>query len=165
MSAIITYTANPAIDVWAQCDTVVATEKTRVTDVRYDAGGGGINVARVLVALGAQALPVYLAGGATGPLFETLLKRTINQSEPISIAGDTRLSEVIYERSTGRELRFVAEGPMITAQEATRIGDHIRLTARPPLSRSGRIGPCQRPVVRTRLFGRGPAHLLPGGAD
>ena len=128
VSAIITYTANPAIDVWAQCDTVVATEKTRVTDVRYDAGGGGINVARVLVALGAQALPVYLAGGATGPLFETLLKRTISQSEPISIAGDTRLSEVVYERSTGRELRFVAEGPVITAQEATRIGDHIRLT-------------------------------------
>ena len=128
MSAIITYTANPAIDVWAQCDTVVPTEKTRVRDVRYDAGGGGINVARVLSALGASVLPIYLAGGATGPLFETLLKRSISQSEPISIAGDTRLSEVIYERSSGRELRFVAEGPVISAQEASRVLDHVRLT-------------------------------------
>ena len=128
VSAIITYTANPAIDVWAQCDTVVPTEKTRVRDVRYDPGGGGINVARVLTALGASALPIYLAGGATGPLFETLLKRTVSQSEPITIEGDTRLSEVIYEQSTGRELRFVAEGPVISAPEAVRVLDHIRLT-------------------------------------
>ena len=131
MSAIITYTANPAIDVWAQCDTVVPTEKTRVRDVRYDAGGGGINVARVLTALGAQAVPVYLAGGATGPLFEALLKRTISQGEAIAIAGDTRLSEVIYERSTGHELRFVAEGPVVSEEEAISVRDHVgRLLAK-----------------------------------
>ena len=128
MTRIITYTANPAIDVWAQCDQIVPTEKTRVRDVRYDAGGGGINVARVLTALGADALPVYLAGGATGPLFETLLKRTIPKGEVIAISGDTRLSEVVYERSTGRELRFVAEGPVITAQETAQVLDHVRRT-------------------------------------
>jgi 6-phosphofructokinase 2 len=118
MSAIITYTANPAIDVWAQCDKVVVTEKTRIRDVRYDPGGGGINVARVLVTLGVPALPVYLAGGATGPLFETLLQRVLAHGLKIDIEGDTRLSQVIYDRMTGKEYRFVPEGPQISAVEA-----------------------------------------------
>lgn len=125
MTAIITYTANPAIDVWAQCDRVEVTEKTRIRDVRYDPGGGGINVARVLVALGTPALPLYLAGGATGPLFETLLRRVLAQAVRIDIAGDTRLSEVIYEISTGKEYRFVPEGPEISHGEAKAALDHV----------------------------------------
>lgn len=120
MTAIITYTANPAIDIWGQCDAVVPTEKNRIRDVRYDAGGGGINVARVLEALGVQAFPVYLAGGATGPLFETLLQRVLPRGLKVEIDGDTRLSEVVYDLATGHEFRFVAEGPVISEQECRR---------------------------------------------
>ena len=38
---VITYTPNPAIDVWAQCERVILTEKTRIEKVRTDPGGGG----------------------------------------------------------------------------------------------------------------------------
>ena len=115
---VITYTPNPAIDVWAQCERVILTEKTRIEKVRTDPGGGGINVTRVLTSLGLASHPVYLAGGATGTLFKTMLEERGIHGTCISIAGDTRISEVVFETSTGHEYRFVAEGPVISNSEA-----------------------------------------------
>jgi 6-phosphofructokinase 2 len=118
---VITYTPNPAIDVWAQCERVILTEKTRIEKVRTDPGGGGINVTRVLTSLGLASHPVYLAGGATGTLFKTMLEGRGIHGTCITIAGDTRISEVVYETSTGHEYRFVAEGPVISNSEADQI--------------------------------------------
>lgn len=115
--SILTYTPNPAIDAWSSCEVVLSTEKTRVGTMRYDPGGGGINVARVLRALGTQVQAVYLAGGITGPVFDGLLQREALPCVRIPIAGDTRISSVVLERSTGREYRFVAEGPIVSDAE------------------------------------------------
>lgn len=114
---IVTYTPNPAIDAWSSCDVVVATEKTRVGAVRHDPGGGGINVARVLRTLGSPVEAVYMAGGITGPVFDGLLLREALPCVRIPIAGDTRISHVVLERSTGREFRFVPEGPVVSEGE------------------------------------------------
>ena len=116
--SIVTYTPNPAIDAWSSCEVVVPTEKTRVGAVRYDPGGGGINVARVLRALGTPVQAVYLAGGITGPVFDGLLQREALPCVRIPIAGDTRISSVVLERSTGREYRFVPEGPVVSDVES-----------------------------------------------
>ena len=115
---VITYTPNPAIDVWAQCERVILTEKTRIEKVRTDPGGGGINVTRVLMALGLPSHPIYLAGGATGTLFQTMLEQRGIHGTCIPITGDTRISEVVFESSNSHEYRFVAEGPVISPQEA-----------------------------------------------
>ena len=117
----MTYTPNPAIDVWAQCERVILTEKTRIENVRTDPGGGGINVTRVLMALDLPSHPIYLAGGATGTLFQTMLKERGINGTCIPIAGDTRISEVVFETSTNHEYRFVAEGPVVSASEAEQI--------------------------------------------
>ena len=118
MKPVITYTPNPAIDVWAQCERVILTEKTRIEHVRTDPGGGGINVTRVLIALGLGSLPIYLAGGATGTLFQTMLEQRGIKGLCIPIAGDTRISEVVFETMHSHEYRFVADGPIVTQSEA-----------------------------------------------
>jgi 6-phosphofructokinase 2 len=122
---VISYTPNPAIDVWAQCERVIITEKTRIEKVRTDPGGGGINVTRVLTALGQPSHPVYLAGGATGTLFKTMLEERGLYGTCITIADDTRISEVVFETSTGHEYRFVAEGPVVTKSEADQAMAHL----------------------------------------
>ena len=48
MKPIVTLTVNPAIDAACVADEVVPMRKVRTRDERYDAGGGGINVARVI---------------------------------------------------------------------------------------------------------------------
>jgi 6-phosphofructokinase 2 len=118
MNPVITYTPNPAIDVWAQCERVILTEKTRIENVRTDPGGGGINVTRVLIELGLDSLPIYLAGGATGTLFQTMLEQRGIKGLCIPIAGDTRISEVVFETQHAHAYRFVADGPIVKQSEA-----------------------------------------------
>ena len=54
---------------------IVPTDKIRTHDDRLDPGGGGINVARVLVRFGAPTHAIFMAGGSTGGLLDRLLQR------------------------------------------------------------------------------------------
>lgn len=58
MKPIATITLNPAVDGASEADEVRPIRKVRTTHERYDPGGGGINVARVLAELGRPALPL-----------------------------------------------------------------------------------------------------------
>ena len=73
MPPIVTLTLNPAVDGSAEAEVVRPVRKTRTSNERYDPGGGGINVARVVQELGGSALAVYLGGGATGSVLDELL--------------------------------------------------------------------------------------------
>ncbi len=117
LKPIVTLTLNPAIDGASETEKVQPTHKIRTTGDRYDPGGGGINVARVITELGGPALPVYLAGGATGAVFDELLAGRGLTGRRVPIAGHTRISLSVFETSTGQEYRFVPEGPAITPAE------------------------------------------------
>ena len=117
MKAIVTLTINPAIDGAAETERIQPIQKNRTSHERYYPGGGGINVARVIEELGGKALAVYLTGGVTGPLFDGLFERTGIPARRIPIEDDTRISHVVFERSTGLEYRFVPEGPNIQEPE------------------------------------------------
>jgi 6-phosphofructokinase 2 len=118
MKPIVTLTLNPAIDESSEAEAVRPTRKVRTWAQRYDPGGGGINVARVVRELGRAALPVFLSGGATGPVLEALLaERGLDPVEPVPIEGSTRVSHSVFERGTGLEYRFVPEGPEVSAEE------------------------------------------------
>ena len=115
--AVRTLTLNPAIDVSSDTEKVEPERKVRTCNERIDPGGGGINVARVLHRLGTSVEAIYLAGGATGGSLDQLLQRAGLERRLVPIADDTRTSLTIHERSTGREYRFVPEGPMINEAE------------------------------------------------
>ena len=114
---IATLTLNPTIDGSANAETIRPLRKIRTSEERYDAGGGGINVARVINALGGTAIAFYLAGGATGGVIEAVLERTRVDAVRVPISGDTRIAHAVFERSSGLEYRFVPEGPEISGDE------------------------------------------------
>ena len=113
LQQVVTLTLNPSIDVSSDAEAVVPERKVRTCNERIDPGGGGINVARVLHRLGTEVEAIFLAGGATGDAFDALLGRTGLTRRRVSIADDTRTSLTIHEHSTGKEYRFVPEGPAI----------------------------------------------------
>lgn len=115
---IVTLTLNPAIDMSSDAENVRPTHKVRTSNEVMEPGGGGINVARVLSRLGADVTALFLGGGVTGRVLEELLDRAEVRHRMIAIADDTRLSLTVVERSTGKEYRFVPEGPDVTAAEA-----------------------------------------------
>jgi 6-phosphofructokinase 2 len=92
-------------------------KKIRTSEERYDPGGGGVNVARVLRELGGEAVVVYLAGGITGGALTEMLERLGIEHRLIPIAGNTRVSHVVFERSSGQEYRFTPEGPELEPSE------------------------------------------------
>ena len=114
---IATLTLNPTIDTALEAEAMVHTDKIRTAGERLDPGGGGINVARVLVRFGAPVAAVFMAGGSTGRLLDRLLQREGVERICVPIAGETRVSVTVYERSTGHEYRLVPEGPVLSEPE------------------------------------------------
>lgn len=114
---VATLTMNPAIDGSCAAEAVFPTHKIRTHDERYDPGGGGINVARVLARLGQVVEVIYLAGGATGALLDELLDQHGLERHRISIHDHTRQSLAVYERQSGKEFRFVPDGPLVSEGE------------------------------------------------
>jgi 6-phosphofructokinase 2 len=117
MKPIVTLTLNPTIDGASDADVVQPIRKVRTTNERYLPGGGGINVARVIGELGGQAVTTYMAGGATGTVFDELARECGLDARRIPIAGHTRIAYTVFEHSTGQEYRFVPEGPEIGEPE------------------------------------------------
>ena len=117
MTSIVTLTLNPAIDGSAETEVVRPVRKTRTSNERYDPGGGGINVARVVQELGGSALAVYLGGGATGSVLDQLLDVHRIPRRRVPIRDHTRMSHAVFERASGLEYRFVPEGPQVTEDE------------------------------------------------
>jgi len=114
---IATLTLNPTIDTALEAEAMVHTDKIRTAGERLDPGGGGINVARVLVRFGAPVAAIFMAGGSTGRLLDRLLQREGVERMSVPIAGETRVSVTVYERSTGHEYRLVPEGPVLSEPE------------------------------------------------
>ena len=117
MKPIVTLTLNPCIDASSQADEVRPMRKNRITNERFDPGGGGINVARVVEELGGTAHAIYLAGGLTGHTLDKMIDEIGLSRTTIPIDGDTRISHTVFERSTHQEYRFVPEGPAISEPE------------------------------------------------
>lgn len=114
---IATLTLNPALDLSSDAEEVRPTQKTRIFDQRIEAGGGGINVAKMLAEFGEAVRAIYLAGGATGGALNEILGRFPIKRDCVEIEGDTRMSLAVLEMATGIEYRFVPEGPEVRESE------------------------------------------------
>jgi 6-phosphofructokinase 2 len=113
MARIVTLTMNPALDIATATDRIVPSHKLRCAAPRYDPGGGGINVARAVHALGGDALAIFPAGGAAGEMICRLLREEGVMHEAIAIGGFTRESLAVVERGSGAQYRFLLPGPEI----------------------------------------------------
>ncbi|QBJ94614.1 1-phosphofructokinase family hexose kinase [Rhodococcus sp. ABRD24] len=120
MPAIVTLTMNPALDISTTAETVSPTDKVRCTAPRYDPGGGGINVARLVRVLGESVVAVFPVGGATGSVLGALLDREGVWSRRVPVSGATRESFTVDEHCTGNQYRFVLPGPELLAADQER---------------------------------------------
>ena len=138
---ILTLTVNPALDIACTAASVRPTHKMRTADERYDAGGGGVNVARVLHGLGCPTRALMLTGDVTGRLVEELLDQQSVPWQSVPIQGRTRISYTVHDRADGNEFRFVPEGPQILPAEITALLDILRSTDAEWIVASGSLPP------------------------
>jgi len=117
MLPILTLTLNPALDVSAQVPAVVPENKLRLEAVRYEPGGGAINVARAIRKLGGETNVLFPAGGSSGRQVAELLAEEGVSAAALSIGGATRESLTVSETTTERQFRFVMPGPSLAEKE------------------------------------------------
>lgn len=114
---ITTLTINPALDVSTSTPAVMAEHKMRCGPNRLDPGGGGVNVSRVIAHLGGQSTAIYAVGGPTGQAYRQLLEAEGIVGRAVPIAGSTRENVTVDETETGKQFRFVLQGPELTEPE------------------------------------------------
>jgi len=123
---IVTLTLNPALDVSTAVEHVVSLHKLRCEPPRVSAGGGGVNVARTVTALGGDAIPVYCVGGLTGERYRLLLQQEGMPGIAVPISGETRESISVDDRRAAEQYRFVFPGPALTGREYRTCLDAVR---------------------------------------
>ncbi len=139
MARLVTVTVNPSLDTTAVADRVEADRKIRCGEARLDAGGGGINVARAVTALGGDALAVWTMGGVFGTGIRGRLDAEGVGNVAVAIDGDTRQSFAVIEERTERHFRFSTPGPRLRPEELDGIVAAVEETAPEYLVISGGI--------------------------
>ena len=132
---ILTVTLNTALDLTYGVPELVPHASHRVSDISERPGGKGLNVARVLSALGHETVVTGFAGGATGAVLRELLaglspRDTASADAPsshpvpapitdalVTVAGNTRRTIAVVDRATGDTTQLNEPGPVVGAEE------------------------------------------------
>ncbi len=123
--AILTITLNPALDLSTGTQKLEPGPKLRCTPPRFDPGGGGVNVSRVIAELGGESTAWTALGGAFGQMYREMLEAAGIPCTVLEAPGQTRLSLNITEQASEDQYRFVLPGPEYGPDDATRALDSI----------------------------------------
>ncbi|MFF5361103.1 1-phosphofructokinase family hexose kinase [Streptomyces scabiei] len=114
---ILTVTLNTALDITYRVRELRPHATHRVTDVTERPGGKGLNVARVLAALGHEVTVTGFAGGATGRALRDRLTHTPGVVDALlPVEGATRRTVAVSDAS-GDTTQLNEPGPLISPAE------------------------------------------------
>jgi tagatose 6-phosphate kinase len=115
---LLTVTLNAALDITYRVPVLRPSRSHRVSEVAERPGGKGLNVARVLAALGHDVMATGFAGGGSGEALRRQLARTIGFVDAIvPVAGTTRRTVTVLDASNGAATLLNEPGPVITPAE------------------------------------------------
>lgn len=97
MARLVVLTPNPAVDVTYRVARQVLGETVRVEAVERRPGGKGLNVVRVLRALGHEALALQPLGGDTGRWVREELEAAGLPTEVVEVEGRTRTTVAVVD--------------------------------------------------------------------
>lgn len=114
---IVTVTLNPCVDLLLFLDGLKPNDTNRVSRSEEDAGGKGVNVARVARELGAEALATGFLGGGPGAHVAKVLSLQSVQQRFVECQGDTRLNVSVEAGDGLPPTTFNQKGPLISDGE------------------------------------------------
>ncbi|MFE9991386.1 1-phosphofructokinase family hexose kinase [Streptomyces sp. NPDC005381] len=115
---ILTVTLNTALDITYEVRSLRPHASHRVSEVTERPGGKGLNVGRVLAALGHEVTVTGFTGGATGRTVRERLAGTPRVEDAlVPVAGATRRTIAVVDTTTGDTTQLNEPGPEITPAE------------------------------------------------
>ena len=89
---IYTVTLNPALDKTVEIPSFTTDGVNRITSIRTDPGGKGINVSKVVAALGSTSRALGILGGSTGQMISEALSGLNMTCDFLPVEGNTRIN-------------------------------------------------------------------------
>ncbi|MGW1005472.1 1-phosphofructokinase family hexose kinase [Streptomyces sp. NPDC002520] len=115
---LLTVTLNTALDITYRVRSLRPHASHRVSDVTERPGGKGVNVARVLAALGHEVTVTGFAGGATGHAVRERLTGTPGLTDAlVPVTGATRRTIAVVDELSGDTTQLNEPGPQIAPAE------------------------------------------------
>lgn len=114
---ILTVTLNAALDITYRVPRLQPHATNRITEVSERPGGKGLNVARVLAALGHRTVATGFAGGGTGEALRALLAETDVTDALVPVGGATRRTVAVADTSSGDTTQLNEPGPTVSPAE------------------------------------------------
>lgn len=128
---ILTVTLNAALDVTYRVPALRVGASHRADDGATRAGGKGLNVARVLHALGHETMVTGLVGGETGAAIRADVLRSGLREALFDMAGPSRRTVTILSTSDGTATAVNEPGPGVSISDwADFVGGYHALAAR-----------------------------------
>ena len=131
MAMIYTVTLNPAIDKTVEIPDFSAGTVNRVTSVREDAGGKGINVSKCLKALGTESVCVVVLAGDVGDRLANLAEAEGLITLSVKAQGQTRTNLKIVDRNSGTNTDINEPGPQVEQAVLQQLLDRLCEKVRP----------------------------------
>jgi 1-phosphofructokinase/tagatose 6-phosphate kinase len=122
---IITVTLNTAIDKTLAVPNFQPGRRHRTVEQTTMPGGKGVNVARVLKALGQPVIATGLAGGATGTRIVEQLTQLSVLSDFVRTREESRTNTALIDPTTGVQTEINERGPHVTEQEIELFADKL----------------------------------------
>jgi len=123
---IVTLTLNPAIDQTLVLPRFVAGDTLRVKSSRFDPGGKGINVSRVIKELGGESVAMGFAPGGLGRYIEHTLEAQGIECDFIHTKGETRTNITILDESRHTHTILSDPGPRTGARSVDELRARLR---------------------------------------
>lgn len=115
---ILTVTLNTALDITYRVRALRPHASHRISEVTERPGGKGLNVARVLAALGHEVTVTGFTGGATGRVVQEKLTATPGVVDAlVPVTGATRRTIAVVDEHTGDTTQLNEPGPTVTPAE------------------------------------------------
>lgn len=139
---IITVTLNPALDRYAVVENFETDRVNRISRLRVDAGGKGVNVSKLLSELGCETLAAGVIGGSGGAALKAMLDQKGIKNEFVAADVETRTNLKIFDplnktytdiNEAGYEMTDEIFGELADRLfAAARKGDMAVLAGKPP---------------------------------
>ena len=167
---IYTITLNPALDRTVWINQILIDESNRIEHEQSYAGGKGIDVSKVLIALGVTNKALGFVGGFAGEEVQGLLLNNGIPCDFTGISGETRTNVVVNNMSTGNQTVLSAKGPEIKPYDLMQMIHKVEKLEEPDIVIiSGSIPPGVHPEIYRRLIeiakGKGARVILDTDGD
>lgn len=122
---IMTVTLNPAIDKTVEIDNFKVGTVNRISSMRLDAGGKGINVSKIVKLLGGRSKAFGILAGNNGQYIKNYMDSCGIENDFVFVDGETRTNIKVIDKLKSTNTDINESGPDTTAEEMELLEEKI----------------------------------------